>query len=218
MSVESSLKPSRKPCSVCTHPDRAEINKGLVARRSRRLLAAEFHVSRTTINFHALHCFREAIVEAERVRVADDATAATSLLTRVRGNVGDLGKVFDAVTTAMALVADMGEGNEEAAQKLKRYPSSWLQPKQLSDLATAIRGLLELEGKLTGEIASNPAVQIVLSSPEAGAWVEMVARHFVGVLEPSPEQLAEVKRRIEAERSAAVSVLPSSRGRKMLSA
>lgn len=42
-----------RPCSVCTHPARAEINRAVLAQTSFRTLAARFGLGRSALSRHA---------------------------------------------------------------------------------------------------------------------------------------------------------------------
>lgn len=62
-----------KSCSICTHPDRMEIEAKLVAGTSLRDIAGQFAVSRNAVHRHKQNCLTSAIqaVQAEQKSIQD---------------------------------------------------------------------------------------------------------------------------------------------------
>jgi len=143
-----------RTCSICAHPRREEIDKALVAGTPKRDVSALFRVSEDAITRHAAAHLPQALSKAQDAR---ETARADDLL----GQLKDLqGRTLSILTQA-----------EEA-----------------KDLRTALqavgqaRGNLELLAKVTGELAQEGAVNILIA-PE---WVRVRAT-LTGALAPYPE-------------------------------
>lgn len=128
---------SRK-CTICTHPQRAEIDRELAEGRSIRDIARRYSVSRPSLHRHRTHV-QDAVqraVEAKAVQVG------VSVLDRIR------------------------ELNREARALLEEARSKGRYAAAVQAIGAATR-LLELEAKLLGELDERPSVQVALvASPE----------------------------------------------------
>lgn len=128
---------SRK-CTICTHPQRAEIDRELAEGRSIRDIARRYSVSRPSLHRHRTHV-QDAVqraVEAKAVQVG------ASVLDRIR------------------------ELNREARSLLEEARSKGRYAAAVQAIGAATR-LLELEAKLLGELDERPSVQVALvASPE----------------------------------------------------
>ncbi len=128
---------SRK-CTICTHPQRAEIDRELAEGRSIRDIARRYSVSRPSLHRHRTHV-QDAIqqaIEAKAVQVG------VSVLDRIR------------------------ELNREARSLLEEARSRGRYAAAVQAIGAATR-LLELEAKLLGELDERPSVQVALvASPE----------------------------------------------------
>lgn len=62
-------------CSICTHPERADIDKALISGQSNRSIAAQYNLSVTSVRRHKAAHLPEHLAkakEAEQVTKADD--------------------------------------------------------------------------------------------------------------------------------------------------
>lgn len=158
-----------RPCSVCRHPDRAEIDRALIAgegfaavsRRSAGL--TEDAVRR----HHAKHLPHAAVQEAADAREEAEGDRGADLLAE--------------------------------AQSLRRKGMALLaKAESAGELRTALAGvreagrLLELEAKLRGQIEAAPTVNVVLSP----AWLQ-VQTVILAALEPHPAARAALVRALE---------------------
>lgn len=154
-------------CTVCTHEKREEIDQILVkGTASERVIASQFGLSQAAVNRHV----QAGHVEA-RIAQASEARE---------------------IASADNLLNDVRSLRAKAIQLLIRA-------EQAGDLRTAIagvrevRGVLELLGKLVGELADAPQVAI-FTSP---AWIE-VRQVVLEVLGPHPELKADLAARLRA--------------------
>jgi hypothetical protein len=98
-----------RPCSVCAHPRRAEIDRALVKEVAERTLAKEFSLSRSAINRHKITCaglakvgtkeFRESRHEISRGTVALSLLPSRDQLADMYAN---LGQRIDVIVEAVA--------------------------------------------------------------------------------------------------------------------
>ncbi|VTZ52676.1 hypothetical protein MPC4_90151 [Methylocella tundrae] len=98
-----------RPCSVCTHPRRAEIDRALVKEVAERTLAKDFGLSRSAINRHKTTCAGLAKVGTKQVREArheiSRGTVALALLPspeQLAEMYAALGQRIDAIVEAAA--------------------------------------------------------------------------------------------------------------------
>ncbi len=124
------MEVSRK-CTICTHPQRAEIDRELAEGRSIRDIARRYSVSRPSLHRHRTHV-QDAVqraVEAKAVQVG------VSVLDRIR------------------------ELNREARSLLEEARSTGRYAAAVQAIRAATR-LLELEAKLLGELDERPHVNV----------------------------------------------------------
>jgi transposase-like protein len=125
-------------CTVCSHQDRAAIDRALVDGASLRAIAGQYGTNKSALDRHRKH-LAPALTLAKQATVV---TEATSLLSRV-----------ERIMSRCELIA-------EAATRER----DWLPAIAAS---RELRGCLELLGKLSGEIQSGTrvAVQIINGVP-----------------------------------------------------
>ena len=124
-----------RACTVCTHPQREEINKALVRNEKFRYVAERYGLSTTALHRHKAEHMPVALVKAQE---AADVAEADDLLSQVRYLQGK----------AMSIL-----GKAEAAGDLRTA---------LGAIREA-RGNLELLAKLMGELSDAPTVNVLLS-------------------------------------------------------
>lgn len=123
-----------RTCTICTHPNRAEIDAALLEGEPLRTIAARWSVSKSALIRHSEHI----PPHLAKAHEAHEATEAGTLLERLRA--------LNHETRAVLEDAKAG-GNGE------------LQLKAL----TRLEKQLELEGKLIGELQSGPIVNVTVS-------------------------------------------------------
>lgn len=147
-----------RPCSICRHPDRVEIDRALIAGRGFAEVSRAFAglTEDAVGRHHAKHLPRAVVQdaagareEAEGERGADLLAEAQSLRRRAMALLGKAETVGE-LRTALAGVREAGR-------------------------------LLELEAKLRGQIEAAPTVSVVLSP----AWLQ-VQTVILAAIEPYP--------------------------------
>ena len=182
-----------RSCSICGHAKRKAINTAIAEGTPFRTITARYGVSSGAITRHKANCLGAALAAAQ-VSIARTEVAAVEvvdLLSEVGGTIGD----------ARGIIAKV----------LK-------DPKTLAQLMGALGRFLELKGKVTGEIASGPTLTVVYESEPVKALGEMYLTHACDVLaEYLPADVVAVaqgdlSRRLDAQRQAAVALLPRKGG------
>lgn len=145
-------------CTVCGHPERAEIDAALVAREaSNRRIASQYGVSERAVRDHKANHLKARMLEAaERNTEAD-------------------------IRTAIDVVGQLRLINGMALQVLKEARTT-----NNGDLALKavdrIQRQLELQAKLIGDLSDGDTVNIIIQ-PE---WVQ-VRSHLMTALRPYPD-------------------------------
>jgi hypothetical protein len=157
-----------RPCTVCIHPNREAIDEALVRGEPNRAIARRVAVTKDALRRHA-----EAHLPASLVAIAGEREAehGRSLLEQVR----------DLQAEALTILASAKETG------------------RLSLALAAIREasrLLELAGKVSGEIDSGPTVN-VLSLVQSSDWQLLRAR-ILGALSDYPDARRAVVLELEA--------------------
>ncbi len=125
-------------CTICTHPQREEIDRALASGQPFRTIAVRYGVSATSLKRHRAHV-QDAIQQAIEAKVV---SVGASVLDRIR------------------------ELNREARSLLEEARSKGRYAAAVQAIGAATR-LLELEAKLLGELDERPSVQVALvASPE----------------------------------------------------
>ena len=138
----------RTRCTICQDPRRAEIEQAIVRGAGFRPTAAKYDVSRFALQRHQKHLDRVIIKAHEAGEVL-----------RADGLLGELRGITDRARGLLARAERAGD---------------------LRGAATAIRecrGCLELLARLSGELQSNPVINIAVA-PE---WLELRGRIVAGL-------------------------------------
>ena len=117
-----------KPCSICRHEKRAEIDKALVARETFRGIAAKYGVSKSSLMRHHDDHLPSSLLKAQAAREAADADA---------------------------LLAQVVELRDKALNVLKEAETSKDWRVALAAIREA-RGSVELLARLAGELKDSP--------------------------------------------------------------
>lgn len=134
-------KPGRK-CSICTHEKRGAIEHALASGRELATVAGEFKISPDALSRHKAKHLAAPIAEAEDLPVVAGEGAGDVL--------SDLANLRSEVSKLL-----------HRAQKARNFPA------QLGAVREAAR-LMELEGRLTGQIAADGtrvAIQVNTTGP-----------------------------------------------------
>ena len=120
-----------KVCGVCLHPNRESIDSAMVSARPLRTIAGQFGLSKSALSRHRGH-IEAAIVKA---RESCEAHKAISLLERIENLIYDCNSIAAKASRARQWTPAVGALRE-------------------------VRGCIELLGKLSGELAQTPNVNI----------------------------------------------------------
>lgn len=126
-----------RPCTICSHPNRSDIDRALVAHVPYRRIAAQYAVSEQAIRRHRTEHLPEKLAQAEG---ATEAAEATDLLREVRA--------LRSKAYGLLLKAEAAGDYRTALAGVREA-----------------RGCLELLAELEGELDRRPTVN-VLVSPE----------------------------------------------------
>jgi hypothetical protein len=124
-----------RECTVCAHPDRAEIDEALVGGASNRSVASLYDVSEAAVRRHKANHLPAKLVMAQ---AAEEVAQADDLLAQMQ----------DLQRRTLAIL--------EAAESTNQHRTA------LSAIREA-RGNLELLAKLLGELDERPVVNLNLS-------------------------------------------------------
>ncbi len=125
-----------KPCSICRHKKRAEIDKALVARETFRGVAAKYGVSKTALLRHCDDHLPASLVKAQDAKEAAEA---------------------DALLAQMLSLRDEALGILQLAKEASDLPTA------LNAIKTT-QGTVELLGKLAGQLRDAPTINLVFSA------------------------------------------------------
>ena len=127
-----------RPCTICRHPQRDQIDAALIAGDSYRALAERFSLSTTALSRHSQAHLPAILAQAQQ---AADVARGDTLLDQARDlqakALGILQKAEDANDLRLALVA-----------------------------IREARGTLELLARLQGELQETTTVNVLVASPE----------------------------------------------------
>lgn len=140
-----------RPCTVCNHPRRGEIDAAIAAKRTSRTIGSEYNVSKAAVLRHKPHIADMiAEIEARAIDATDDAVA--TLRDARRGPL-------DAAAQLARLVNETWEIFEAAKQAQERRLA-------LQALAEQ-RANVRLVAELAGEVPTQGTAQVLLSTEYA---------------------------------------------------
>ncbi len=161
-----------RPCTVCQHPELAEIDAELVTKRDGyRVIALRWGVSRDALRRHqAAGHVSEALVQLGATKREQ---AASTVMGRVQALVETTEELLAGAKTAGSVVQALACIRE-------------------------LRGLLELQGKATGELRPDGAVTVlnVQSNPE---WVVIRTAMLEALVAYPPARQAVAERLLALE-------------------
>jgi len=150
-----------RPCTICKHKKLQEINAELAIDTPYRELAKKYKVSKSALNRHRQHLPVPLLKAAERLKTEEIVAATT-------GDPDVLTQVKDLGSRASRLL------NECEADKDRKHEIAAIRE---------VRGLLELQGRLMGQLGPNAAVQVnvglqtITTVPEYPILMRVLSRH-----------------------------------------
>ncbi len=124
-----------RSCTVCTHPERRDIDKALAAGGNVREMSALFRVSEDALSRHKRDHLPAVLVKAQE---EEDVRAALDVVRQLR-------TINGAALTVLKEARDAGDG-DLALKAIDR-----------------IHRQIELQAKLLGELDERPTVNIIVS-------------------------------------------------------
>lgn len=122
-------------CTICTHPERREIDQALVSREPYRRIAAHYAVSETAVRRHTKDHLPALLV---RAHAAQEAADADELLSRVQ-----------AMTQKMEIWIDRAERSYEYSE-VRSFAGEW-------------RKQMELLARLAGQLQHHTTLNLHLN-------------------------------------------------------
>lgn len=182
-----------RPCTVCQHAERREVDRALVAGESFRLVAIRFGLGPASVQRHL-----NTHVGRAKAKAKAAATHAVVREARAAEAAADVAEaVVEQSRSTLELVAvlrdramgylDKAEQPQPVFAKDGSVVGEEVDWRAVAALLREARGCLEAQAKLLGELRSGTTVEIHTSPP----FVE--ARDVIlGALAPYPEALAAV--------------------------
>lgn len=189
-----------RPCSICTHSERLEIDRLLLSGESYRKIAERFGLSTGSISRHRVAHVGTDLRDVREVMIQ----AREEALAEVKAEIKDEVKTRSLEDVKAEVIA---EARESIASRLELCKSHFDQLRVLREraaiaLETAegaedvkvallaikeLRELVRLWGELEGKLQSQPTVNILV----APQWLEL-RTIIVSALRPHPEALEAV--------------------------
>ena len=162
-----------RTCTVCTHEQRNEVDRLLVARTPYRKITERFFVSQAALSRHLKAHPPQKLALAEKAEQAAEADALLWDLSRIQRH------------TLKTLLDAEKEGSEEEGGN----------PTILLRAVSEARRNIELMSKLRGELDESPRINVSLSVSQE--WTDLRTK-IIKALEPHPEARESVVRALEA--------------------
>jgi len=131
-------------CSICSHPDRNQIDQLLLQGASLRDLEARFGVSRSALSRHKKEGhITQQVVKAHEVKEAADADTLLKIMESL------LSECLKTIKTAK------GSTQEIEGKKVVMLPDETLKLKAIKEARDTARVLLEVQGRIPPETEIN---------------------------------------------------------------
>lgn len=160
-----------RPCTVCRHKDRREIEAAAATGKSTRSISMDFGVSEQSITRH---------LKGHAIRSMEKAAMASGARDLAAG-LGLNEEVIDLQSRTLAILTKAEKSADTFGTALAAIREA--------------RGNLELLGKFTGKLRPESQVNVLVTSPD---WLAMRER-IAAALEPYPDALAAVREAIAGE-------------------
>ena len=175
-----------RACSVCSHPDRAAIDKALVAGEPAPRIAALHRVSEDALLRHRANHLPKLLAQARDRETARETDRATALAEQAEAReIAQATHAIDVVRQLRAINAAALGVLEDARERQ--------QGELVLKAVDRVHRQVELQAKLLGELDERPVVN-VLVSPQ---WLAVRAA-MLDALRPFPEARAAVADRLVA--------------------
>ena len=163
-----------RTCTVCTHPERAAIDKALVDGQPYRSIAQHFAASPDAVLRHKESHLRDLLAQVKQRHAAHEATLGAAVQEQEAAKVEqaiDIVKQLKAINAASVSILHEARqaGNAETALKA----------------VDRVLKQIEFQARLLGELDERPQVNVLLA-PE---WVSIRAS-LLAALGPFPEARA----------------------------
>ena len=183
-----------RPCSICAHSERLEIDRLLLQGISYRDIAGQFGLSKTAISRHKDHIgtdlrdVREVMVRAREEALSQIKAEEVETLETVKAEI--ITEARESIASRLELCKDhfgqLRVLRERAALALET--AEMAEDVKVALLAIKeLRELVRLWGELEGKLQSQPTVNVLIS-PQ---WLEL-RTIIVSALRPHPEALEAV--------------------------
>ena len=152
-----------RPCTVCNHPRRAEIDRALTkGERSERALAAEFGVPKTSLHRHKVECAGLKAKDVQSLREAQKEISRGTVALASLPSRDELGSMYLALGQRIDGIVDAATRQGSLAVAINGL--------------NALRGTLDSLGKLAGHTYAPPQVHIGIKIDAATIAEGLAAR------------------------------------------
>lgn len=183
-------------CTICGHPQRKEIDRALVGGESDRSIASRLGLSRGAVLRHAKAHVRPAKVApptaATAARMARAAEAQAEVVEAVVEQDRATLDLFAELRVRTMGYLDQAEKALPIVDKMGNVLGEKVDWPAVSALLREIRGCLESQAKLRGELQSGTQVNVLVQA-ERAEFVRVV----IGALADEPAALAKVAAAVE---------------------
>jgi hypothetical protein len=160
-----------RTCSICCHPERAGIDKALVAGEPFRNIAEHFGTSTTALHRHKEDHLRDLLAQARHRQAAHEAALGTAVQEQEAAKAEqaiDIVKQLKAINAASVPILHEARqaGNAETALKA----------------VDRVLRQIEFQARLLGELDERPQVNVLLATE----WVS-IRGSVLSALAPFPE-------------------------------
>jgi len=138
-----------RQCTICTHPDRKQIEQALVSGRSLRNVAEQYGCSATALHRHKQGHLPSSLTQAKQ---AQEIARADSVLEEIRAEIRRIRKLYRKAEAILDQAQDQ--------------PIALKSVRELSRLHKEMRDTLELLARISGELEQRPANTAVVIVPE----------------------------------------------------
>ena len=177
-----------RQCTICTHPEREQIERALVSGRSLRNVAEQFGCSATALHRHKRDHLPGSLAQA---RQAQDVARADSVLEEIRAEIRRIQRLYKKA--------------EAILDRAQNQPIALKSIRELSRLHKEMRETLELLARISGEFEQQPsartAVLIVPEQLPPGAPCHLDKEYWIrrGFLGPGKTAIPEGANVIEVQ-------------------
>ena len=171
-----------RTCTICCHPERAAIDKALVAGEPYRTIAHHFATTPWAVLRHKESHLRDLLAQAKQRQTAHEATLGAAVQEQEAAKVEqaiDIVKQLKAINAASVSILHEARqaGNAETALKA----------------VDRVLRQIEFQARLLGELDERPQVNVLLASE----WVS-IRGTLLSALAPYPEARAAVAQQLLA--------------------